>query len=145
VPYTISATRVTGQACSATVDCAAEYRNQLFRSVCNAGACEYRIGTGALAVGEVCDSDADCTNQTCAAYPFVAEAATRSVCTTACATDVDCAALGTDYVCTDYLTNDECVQKCTADDHCPAVVGAQPSTGPWFRLQCTLATGKCRF
>jgi hypothetical protein len=145
VPYTITATRTTGQACASATDCAAEYRNQLFRSVCSDGACAYRIGTGDQASGAVCDSDPDCTSQTCAAYPFTAESDTRSVCTLGCDTDADCATLGASYVCTNYLTNDECVQKCTSDEQCPTVIGAQPSTGPWFRLGCALATGKCTF
>lgn len=144
-PYTITATRVTGQSCASIADCAAEHRNQLFRSVCNAGACEYRLGTGALASGVVCDSDPDCTSGTCASFAFTADADARSVCTQGCASDPDCASLGTDYVCTDYLAANECVQKCTIDDQCPVVTSAEPTTGPWFRLRCIPATGKCTF
>jgi len=60
--YTLTATRVSGTACTSAADCAAEFRNQLLRGECNltSGACEPIDGAGAVALGEPCATDVDC-------------------------------------------------------------------------------------
>lgn len=145
VDYTITASRGPAVACTGVADCAAEYRNQGFRSICRDGACELRIGDGSLPQGQVCDSSPDCQSGACAAFPYTSEADTRSLCTLSCMTDAECAGLGTDWVCTTYLADNKCVQKCTTDEHCPISLSFLPTSGPWFRLTCTTATGKCSF
>lgn len=147
VDYTITATRVTGSSCASTADCAAEYRNQFFRGECSGGACRNIDGAGALRVGQSCDESPDCASANCAAFPFTADADTRSLCTTSCVDDDDCTLkLGAGWLCTTYLTDNVCVKPCTTSQQCPVVLNAQPqSLGPWYRLHCVLSTGKCSF
>ncbi len=137
VDYTITATRMTGTSCASATDCAADYRNQFFRGECTAGACRNIDGAGALGVGHACDQSPDCASGSCAAFPFTADADTRSQCTTTCADDDDCAVLGSGWLCTTYLTNNICVEPCTSSQQCPVVPNAQPqSFSPWYRLYC---------
>lgn len=144
VPYTIAATRVTGETCASPADCAGEWRNQIFRGACVAGACRAIEGDGALAPGQRCDSASDCSAAgTCASFFFVEDADTRMTCGTYCDVTADCAALGAEYICTDYLADNFCVQKCTDADHCPTLPLSAPATPPWLRFGCQISTGRC--
>lgn len=144
VSYTLSGQRVSTIGCSTRAHCAANYRNQLFRGECTAGACVPITATG-LIVGQACDTEDDCAaNLSCPAFYFVANADTRSVCAPRCEADIECIGLGNDYVCTSYLaTGNFCVQKCATDDQCPTDPSSDPVTGPWYRLTCQVSTGRC--
>lgn len=143
-PYTISATRITGDSCASAADCAAEYRNQIFRGDCVGGACQAIDGQGLRDPGDRCDSDSDCVGSAnCASFYFVADADQRMVCGNFCDVDADCAALGTDFVCTTYLSDNFCVEKCQLDEHCPTVPTSYPDTPPWLRFACQTSTGRC--
>ncbi|MEO8554326.1 MAG: hypothetical protein ABI678_30330 [Kofleriaceae bacterium] len=144
VSYTVTSHRATGAGCTTATDCASEYRNQIFRGDCDAGACVAITGAGPLAEGQACDSQSDCASGLdCPSFFFVEDAATRDVCSPTCNNDGDCAALGSTYTCTTYLQHNFCVQKCTTDDQCPTVVGSPPANGPWDRLSCQVTTGRC--
>ncbi len=144
VAYTVTTHRALGAGCTAASDCASDYRNQLFRGDCTAGACIVIDGQDAVAAGGACDSESDCAaGLDCPSFFFVANAATRDVCGPGCADDDDCAALGTDYVCTTYLHANFCVQKCTSDAQCPTVSQSRPTSGPWYQYSCEQATGRC--
>jgi hypothetical protein len=144
IAYTITTQRTLGPGCTAASDCGGEYRNQVFRGDCVAGACVDIEGHGAVAVSGACDSESDCgPGLDCSSFFFVAHPATRDVCAPGCADDDDCTTLGTNYACTTYLQHNFCVQKCTSDTECPTVLGTRPSSGPWARLSCEQATGRC--
>ncbi|MGE0549695.1 MAG: hypothetical protein AB7O24_28840 [Kofleriaceae bacterium] len=144
VTYQLSAQRTLGTGCTSASDCATDYRNQLYRGSCDAGACVPIDGDGAVAEGGACDSQSDCANDLqCPAFFFVAASDSRGVCARECTSDSECGPLGADYVCTTYLSENFCVQKCSLDDHCPVAVDAQPTAGPWTRLTCDLPTGHC--
>lgn len=144
VPYTLSIQRSAGTACTTRSDCAASYRNQTFRGDCQAGACVPLNGNGAVAAGGACDSLSDCASGlACPSFYFVADADTRDVCAPTCTDDAGCAALGSDYVCTGYLIQNMCVQKCASDEHCPVATDSEPTNGPWYRLRCQQSTGRC--
>jgi len=144
VSYTVTSHRTLGAGCTAASDCASEYRNQLYRGDCVAGACVDIAGAGALSEGNACDSQSDCASGLeCPSFFFVENAATRDVCARTCNTESDCDPLGSNYTCTTYLQHNFCVQKCTDDQQCPTVVGTQPASGPWYRLSCQLSTGRC--
>lgn len=148
-PYGISAVRQTGGACTSAADCAVEYQNQVFRGDCVDGACQRIQGLGLREPGERCDSGSDCTpDSSCPSlfsslFFFIADADTRKVCGNYCADDGDCAGLGPDFVCTTYMSNNFCVQKCTTDDHCPIRPFVWADPPPWERYTCQLSTGKC--
>jgi hypothetical protein len=143
-PYTISATRITGDACSSPADCAAEFRNQVFRGDCVGGACQRIDGNGQRDVGERCDSDSDCVSAAnCASFYFVADADDRMVCGNYCDSDADCAGLGPSFVCTTYLSDNFCVEECLIDAHCPTVPTSYPDVPPWLRFTCQTSTGRC--
>lgn len=143
VPYTLTAHRAAGTGCTTSADCAAEFRNQIFRGSCQGGACVAIEGSGAVAQGGACDSVSDCAaGLSCSSFFFVADADTRDVCAPGCASDAEC---GPGYVCTTYLQQNFCVQKCTADAQCPTALDTQPTSGqPWYRLTCDVATGRCQ-
>jgi hypothetical protein len=144
VAYTLTAQRTLGAGCATRADCASDYRNQLFRGDCQAGACVPIAGGGTIAEGGACDSISDCASGlSCPSFFFVANADTRNTCARTCTNDGGCNALGSNYVCTTYLVTNRCVQKCTTDDHCPVDVDIDPSAGPWYRLRCHLPTGRC--
>lgn len=144
IGYTLTAQRTTGTGCTTRADCASEYRNQVWRGDCIAGACVKIDGAGLVPEGGVCDSVSDCgSGMSCPSFYFIANADTRAVCGRTCSNDTDCAPLGSSYVCTNYLIANFCVQKCTADDQCPTSLDSQPTAGPWYRLTCQLATGRC--
>ncbi len=144
VAYTITAQRTLGAGCTSRADCATEFRNQLYRGDCVAGACVKIDGAGLVPEGGACDSISDCgTSQSCASFLFVADADTRDVCARTCSGDADCAPLGGDYVCTTYLITNFCVQKCTDDLQCPTSIDSAPTSGPWYRLTCQASTGRC--
>lgn len=141
VSYSLGVTRATGTGCTSRTQCAAEYRNQEYRGNCVAGACVSITGAGSVVDGGACDSVSDCAaNLSCPSFFFVANADTRDVCAPSCTTDTQCAA---GYVCTTYLETNLCVQKCTSDAQCPTALDQAPAAGPWYRLRCNLATGKC--
>ena len=144
VGYTLSATRTAGPGCTDAADCAAEYRNQIFRGACQAGACVSIDGNGSVPEGDACDSISDCASRlSCASFFFVADADTRDVCARDCSSDSECAPLGAGYVCTTYLASNFCVQKCTGDAQCPTAPSSQPASGqPWARLTCDVGTGR---
>jgi hypothetical protein len=140
VSYTLSAHRTLGAGCTTSADCAAEYRNQVYRGTCQAGACVSIEGAGAVPEGGACDSGSDCApNLSCPSFLFVADSDTREVCAPGCSADAECGP----GVCTTYLVDNFCVQKCTTDAQCPTVISRAPNTGPWFRLTCDVATGHC--
>ena len=145
VAYTISVQRTVGSGCTSRAECAAEYRNQLYRGDCQAGACVAIDGGGSVAEGDACDSRSDCAaNLSCSSFLFVADASTRDVCGRYCSTDADCGPLGTNYVCTTYLAvSNFCVQKCTTDAQCPTTTAAPAAGLPWDRLRCQVSTGRC--
>lgn len=145
IPYTLTVQRTPGTQCTTAADCASEYRNQLFRGECAAGACVSIQGNGSVPEGGACDSVSDCASRlSCASFFFVANADTRDVCARDCSTDTDCTPLGANYVCTTYLQANFCVQKCTDDAQCPTSISSQPATGqPWKRLSCDVASGRC--
>ncbi len=144
VNYTLSAQRTPGPGCTSTADCAADSRNQIYRGACTAGACVAIDGDGAVAQGGACDSLSDCApGLACPSFYFVANADTRETCEPTCATDTDCAALGSDFVCTTYLEVNQCVDKCTDDAQCPTDIDAEPDDGPWARLACDVDSGRC--
>ena len=144
VAYTLGAQRTTGPGCASSADCAAEYRNQIYRGACVAGACVSIDRAGAAGAGEACDSSSDCAPALhCPSFYFVADADTRATCNPGCTGDADCASLGPDHVCTTYLADNFCVPKCTEPDHCPTIPGVTPAVPPWKRLACQAATGRC--
>jgi hypothetical protein len=144
IDYTLTAQRTLGAACTTRADCATEYRNQVFRGDCVDGACVKIDGAGLVTEGGACDSVSDCgSGMSCPSFFFVANADTRGVCGRTCSGDPDCAALGSDYVCTTYLITNFCVQKCTTSDQCPTSLDSRPVSGPWYRLSCQVATGRC--
>ena len=140
-PYTISATRTPGAPCQTSADCAAEFRNQIYRGSCSAGACVDLVGAGSVTAGQACDSQSDCAaGLQCPSFFFVEDASTRDVCEPTCTNDAQC---GEGYVCTTYLDQNFCVQRCSGDLDCPVVTNAEPQSGPWARLSCQLTTGRC--
>jgi hypothetical protein len=142
--YTLAVQRTPGAGCTTRAQCAAEYRNQLFRGDCVSGACIRIDGAGALAELASCDSTSDCgTGLSCPSFFFVANADTREVCTRTCANDAACVPLGSNYVCATYTATPLCVQKCTTDDQCATDYQSRPSSGPWVRLRCDTQSGKC--
>lgn len=144
INYTLTTQRTLGTACTAAADCAQEYRNQLFRGQCTAGACVPIDGDGAVAEGGRCDSESDCgLALQCPSFYFVAGGDTRETCARSCTDDTTCAPLGANFVCSTYFSNNFCVQKCATDDHCPTVIASPPVTGPWRRLTCDVPTGRC--
>jgi hypothetical protein len=145
VIYTLTTQRTLGSGCTGAADCAAEYRNQIFRGQCTAGACVQIEGNGAVAEGGRCDSQSDCALALqCPSFFFVQNADTRETCARSCTDDTACAPLGASFVCTTYFSNNFCIQKCTADDQCPTVISSAPlDAGPWRRLTCDVPTGRC--
>jgi len=141
VAYTLTATRGYGTACASSADCAGEYRNQIYRGSCTAGACVKIDGAGAVAEGGACDSLSDCApNLSCPSFFFVANADTRDTCARGCTNDLQC---DDGFVCTTYFANNFCVRGCTSDAQCPTSLDDQPTTGPWYQLRCNLSTGRC--
>jgi len=141
VAYTLTAQRTTGSPCTSAADCASEYRNQIYRGSCTAGACVKIDGAGAVAEGGACDSQADCaTSLSCPSFFFVANADTRATCARGCANDLQCDA---GFVCTTYFANNFCVRGCTSDAQCPTSVANAPVSGPWYQLRCNTSTGRC--
>ena len=142
VTYTLTAQRTFGTACTDAADCAAEYRNQVFRGSCFAGACVAIDGDGAVPEGGRCDSQNDCADGlSCPSFYFVADSDTRESCERGCTSDASC---DEGFVCTTYFSNNFCVPKCTEADHCPTSLNAAPSAGPWKRLSCDVPTGRCQ-
>ncbi len=141
--YTLRTARVA-DACTGAADCAAEYRNQIYRGDCAGGACRAIDGGSALGTGAACDSVSDCASgSSCSSFFFTANADTRDVCGPYCAHDSDCGALGPGFVCTTYLQQNFCVAKCTNDAQCPVSVSTVPQTPPWARLSCDRSSGRC--
>jgi len=141
--YTLRTARIS-DACVDADDCGAEYRNQIYRGACSGGACVPIDGAGALPLGAACDSVSDCAaGSSCASFFFTANADTRDVCGAYCAHDSDCASMGPGFVCTTYLQQNFCVEKCTADLECPVSVSTVPNTPPWARLRCDKTSGHC--
>ncbi|MBA3502141.1 MAG: hypothetical protein H0T65_17385, partial [Deltaproteobacteria bacterium] len=141
VAYTLTASRGYGAACTSSADCASEYRNQIFRGACTAGACVKIEGAGTLAEGTACDSQSDCgANLSCPAFFFVADADTRATCTRGCTYDAQC---DVGDVCTTYFASNFCVPACTTDAQCPTSLDDQPLSGPWYQLRCNLSSGRC--
>ncbi len=144
VAYTLATQRTAGTGCTSSSDCAAEYRNQLYRGDCVAGSCVHYAAAGGASELAACDRVADCAaGLSCSSFFFVANADTRDVCARACGSDADCAALGANYTCTTYLAQNFCVQKCTSSAQCPVSTDNQPQVGPWYRLSCDVASGRC--
>ncbi|HTL36840.1 MAG TPA: hypothetical protein VL326_27080 [Kofleriaceae bacterium] len=144
VGYQLLVQRTAGAGCTTRAQCATEYRNQIFRGSCVAGACVRIDGAAAVTEGNACDSISDCASGlSCSSFVFTANADTRELCARTCTSDAGCSALGANYVCSTYLATNLCVQKCTTDDQCPITTG-KPSNGPWRRLSCNTQSGKCQ-
>ena len=140
-PYSIVAQRTPGSPCQTSADCAADFRNQIYRGNCDAGSCVDLVGSGAIPLGGACDSQSDCAaGLECPSFYFVEDANTRDVCEPTCTNDSQC---GEGFVCTTYLQQNFCVQRCTDDMQCPVVTADQPQSGPWARLSCQVSTGRC--
>lgn len=151
-PYTLSLTRSLGNACTSTVDCAADFATQRFRGVCNTGtgACEHIDGNGALGIGTMCDSMNDCASRICTYGPVFtdnfsyrwdmrhyANADTRAFCVAArCTASSDCAP-------TDACVLGFCMPKCTADAECPLSEASAAFNNAWPRMVCDTLTGEC--
>jgi len=141
IDYTLTAQRTTGPGCTSANDCAAEYRNQLFRGECSAGACIDIAGNGAVTEGGACDSESDCLPElACPSFFFTADSDTRERCAPICGSDAECP---TDQVCTTYFSENFCVARCTTDLHCPISLIDAPEAPPWFRLSCDVPSGRC--
>ena len=141
IAYSLTATRATGAACTSSADCAGEYRNQIHRGSCSAGACVKIDGAGATPEGAACDSQSDCASTlSCPSFFFVANADTRSTCAHGCTNDLQC---DSGFVCTTYFANNFCVRGCTTDAQCPTSLDDQPVSGPWYQLRCNVSTGRC--
>ncbi len=142
VPYTLTAQRTLGAACTAAAECATEYRNQIFRGNCVAGSCVPINGGGSVVEGGACDSESDCGPALhCPSFYFVKGGDTRETCSPGCTADAQC---GVGFVCTTYFTANFCVPECTENDHCPTDRSTAPASGPWKRLSCDVATGRCQ-
>jgi hypothetical protein len=140
-PYTIAATRTPGAPCQTSRDCAAAFENQLYRGSCTAGSCVDLQGSGSVGAGGACDRQSDCAaGLDCPSFFFTEDADTRDVCEPTCTSDAQCRA---GFVCTTYLQQNFCALRCTDDLDCPVVTGTQPTSGPWARLSCQVATGRC--
>jgi len=140
-------TRTTAQTCTTSAQCAAEYKNQIYRGTCvtagaGTGSCTFITTTGG-ANGAACDSAGDCMGGRCSYITFDADAQ-DSVCTTTCTSDANCAFSG-GLKCTTGLQTNFCVPSCTSDLECGANVGSATLTSgqPWDYLTCTTATGVC--
>lgn len=144
VTYALTATRALGEGCASAADCAATYRNQVYRGACQAGSCVDLVGAGAVAEGGACDSNDDCAaGLACPSFYFVGDADTRETCERTCSGDADCAPLGSGFVCTTYVAQNFCVHRCNDDDDCPTAINTQPQSGPWYRLRCNQSSGRC--
>lgn len=140
--YVLSASRRLGAGCTSSADCAIEFRNQVYRGSCEAGSCVSIDGDHGVPRGGACDSLGDCADGlACPAFLFVADADRRETCEPMCSNDVDC---GPEHVCSTYLQHNLCVPKCTSDAQCPTSLDDRPETGPWFRLSCDMASGRCQ-
>ncbi len=142
--YTLTATFGAGAACATSTDCAATYATQIYRGVCTGGACE-AIAAGERAAGAACDTGDDCASDACSYVLFEADAA-ESVCTTACTTTADCAAVGSGLTCSaGALTI--CMPSCASDLDCGANTGsaAIDPGQPWDYGACNLTSGVCTF
>lgn len=139
--YTIEATRQSGGGCVDADDCAAVYRNQIYRGACVAGSCVAIDGGGAVPQGGHCDSQSDCApGLHCPSFYFVEGADTRDTCQPECTNDAMC---GPGQVCTTYLSPNFCVDQCTDSRQCATAPDEQPQSGPWVQLTCELSTGRC--
>lgn len=139
--YTLAATRTSGAVCAGAADCAVEYRNQLFRGDCVAGACVSLEGNGGTPEGGRCDSESDCASELhCPSFFFVADGDTRETCNRECTSDVQC---DEGFVCTTYFPTNFCVPKCTTTEQCPTAIFNRPSSGPWVRFACEVSSGRC--
>jgi hypothetical protein len=147
-PYTMTFTPGTTALCTSDASCATIVRNQLFRPDCNAqGACVPLDGAGMVALGGVCDDIDDCSNaDACSSDPFIAHPETRSICTSSCTADTDCAMVGAGFKCTSNGPNgDVCLPPCTSSEECPTDLEATPPTGqPWQHATCA-DDGHCAF
>lgn len=144
ISYSVTAKRTTGAGCTSSADCAAEFRNQIYRGACVQGSCVAIDGDGSVPEGGACDRESDCeAGLSCPSFFFTEGADTRDVCARGCDDDSECAPLGGGFVCTTYLQDNFCVEKCTDDLECPTAPGAEPTTPPWFRLTCDVASGRC--
>jgi hypothetical protein len=145
VAYSITSTRTAADACTTVSDCADEYTTQFFRGFCDGGACTFVEGAGALAQGDTCDSDDDCTSGFCSYLNFESDAA-NSVCTVSCTATSECTtALGAGYTCLTGLADNFCVPECADDLECGADLGSSTPDASlvWDYLTCT--TGVCNF
>ena len=142
--YTITATTGVVDTCTSRADCAATFGTQVFRGVCQAGACVSAPSGGTQIPGGDCDNDSNCSTGLCSYFPFAA-GAERSICTVACTTTADCTLLNPTFRCTTGFAPNRCVAPCGNDLEC----GADPASGtvnpgqPWDYHVCTLATSTC--
>ena len=128
-------------ACTSAADCAGEYRNQIFRGECSAGACVAIDGDGAVAAGRRVRQPVRLrAGLACPSFFFVAERRHPRRLRAELRRRRRVPALGAGYVCTTYLQHNFCVQQCTTDDAVPDRDSTRPADhGPWYRLTCDVA------
>jgi len=149
VEYTITATRRAAVSCGTpglgAASCALTHATQVYRGECLAsGACESITTTGG-ANNAPCDTGEDCTSGTCS-YILFEKDAEKSVCTTDCASNADCATL-TGTTCTTGFGANLCVPACADDLSCGADINSSTidTDQPWDYLTCTTpgSSGVC--
>ncbi len=143
--YSIKVDIGTSTQCSVN-KCAAEYKTQIYRGACVANnVCDFIPDTGNVAIGGACDSDGDCTGTSLCSYATFQSNADKSKCgPAACTTSADCAAVGADFKCTTFSSNNTCVPACTGNTDCGANNGTtfEPDH-PWDYFTCSAATMTC--
>jgi hypothetical protein len=156
--YTIGVT-ATPATCSGDADCSVVYSHQYLRGKCQAGACVFIEGNGALAADAKCDSADDCASGLCTYgmfsidsstftfldFHYMKNAATRAYCVpekTAgsgvnCETTADCVS---PKVCSLGF----CLPKCTESVECPNLMsGGTAAIDGWDYAVCNTTSGVC--
>ena len=141
--YTILVALTSPQVCTSSTDCAATFSTQLFRSNCSVGTCKSSPSTD-LPLGAACDHGANCASGLCSYLPFES-GAQRSVCTSTCSSDGDCASIGANFHCTQNLTPNRCVAACANDLECGADTASSliDAGQPWSYYTCKVASATC--
>ena len=141
--YVIEVAVTSPQVCTNSTDCASTFSTQLFRSSCLAGSCRASASVD-LPLGSACDHDGNCASGLCSYLPFES-GAQRSVCTSTCTSDSDCASVGAGLHCTQGLTPNRCVAACSNNLECGAdTVSPLVDLGqPWSYYTCTVASATC--
>jgi pre-peptidase len=143
--YSLAVTRTAAQVCTSSADCAAEYATQIYRGDCTGGVCQDLAGAGAVADGDPCDTNDDCTSGFCAYIVFESDA-DKAVCSTECTTDTDCDAVGPGLACTTSLQTNFCLPDCTSNLECGVFQAGSADLDPdqpWDYAICDVTAGSC--